>query len=1099
MSITLEPTPANDLSFMDVRILLVEDVEISRSYLTSFLSRRCRQVYSAADGKAGLRLFEQHHPDIVITDIRMPTTDGLEMSRVIRGLDSEVPIILLTGHSDLELMQQSIELQALQYIIKPLVMEKLADALRVANDKVVARRRLNNSIGQLLDTVQHFQEEQQLLSEYVTRLLGDECHAAVKSLTVAKDTISGDFFAVEQAGSALYVMLGDGTGHGLKAILPALDLPKRFHNLAGQGFGLLRIAGELNQVLYDHHMAEHFVAATLIRMDSDSRSIEILNCGNPSCLLVDESGVLVSSFASNHPAWGIVNGEDFAPDLQNHLWHDHFKLYVFSDGLTETLEHLHQQPGLTLLTAMLDAQSLADIGHWLNQLPPAQRHDDITLLEIAMPQPAVAATTTQPRAFDVAQLLHPMTALKDLSALYVEDDPIAQHYLTHFLANRLGAVYTASNGEEGLRLFKKYRPQLVISDLAMPAMDGMKMVEAIRELDPLVPVILTSGASSWLQNRDKLTALLEFPVSKFLVKPIKWDKLQAAIEQCYQQIDYISGLQLSASVFMNSPLAITVTDAQRNIVAVNPAFTAITGYAQNEVMGLNPKILGSGRHDREFYRQMWGCIEERDRWSGEIWNRRKDGTVFLEWINIIAIRDQSGQISHYASVFADITQRAIAEEKLHHLAHHDALTNLPNRALFRDRLHQALLQAQREQSKLAVVYLDVDHFKNINDTLGHSAGDELICAVAQTLQTTVRESDTVSRLGGDEFAILLPNVGSAQMAARLVVKLFNTVSRHYTVNGKELRVNVSMGISMYPDDGEDYETLIKRADNAMYQAKKRGRAEYQFFSYALERQAKRQMIIQQSFHKALDQGEFFIHYQPKYALDIERIIGTEALLRWNHAELGAISPAEFIPIAEETGFIIDLGNWLIAEVCKELTDWQAMAIDSVPIAINISPIHFHRGNLLGNLLNNLSQYRIPASLLQIELTESVVMSNQAQTLNQLQALKERGIAISIDDFGTGYSSLSYLRQLPIDELKIDRSFIMEIVDTDSLNDSRLTAIPSAIIELARKLKLKIVAEGVETETQRDFLQQNGCQVIQGFLFSKPLDNMAIQALLKSNR
>ncbi len=1097
MNITTEPSPPLDLSLLDVRILLVEDVEVSRCFLASYLSRHCRRIFAAADGVEGLRLFEQHRPDIIITDICMPNMDGLTMSRAIRTLDSEVPIILLTGHSDVEFLRLSIELQALQYLIKPVVLEKLTDALRLATDKVMARRHFKHSLDQLLNTVQQFQIEQQSLSNYVTLLLGDDHHAAVKSLCLGKDAISGDFFCIEQAANVLYVMLCDGMGHGLKAILPALDLPKRFRALAGQGFGLHRIAGELNQLLYDQRLTEHFVATTLIRMDRDNRSIEVLNCGNPPGLLIDESGKLIHSFASNHPAWGIINGEDFAPDVQRHFWHESFKLYSFSDGLTETLEQLYQQPGLALLTVMLSTQSLDDIGHWLSQLAAEQRHDDITLLEIAMPPLVVDSSKTQSPSFDLAQCLQPMIALKDLSALYVEDDPLALQYLTHFLAKRLGAVYAANNGEEGLRLFKKHRPHLVISDIAMPVMDGMKMAEAIRELDPLVPVILISGAGSWLQNQDKLTALLEFPVNTFLTKPINSDKLLAAIEQCYQQIDYISGLQLSASVFMNSPLAITVTNAQRCIVAVNPAFTAITGYAQNEVSGLNPKILGSGRHDREFYRRMWTSIEERGQWSGEIWNRCKDGTIFLEWISIIAIRDQAGQISHYASVFADITQRAVAEEKLRHLAHHDALTNLPNRALFRDRLHQALLQAQREQSKLAVIYLDVDHFKNINDTLGHSAGDELICAVAQALLATVRESDTVSRLGGDEFAILLPNIGSAQMAGRLVIKLFNAVSKHYTVNDKELRVSVSMGISMYPNDGEDVETLIKRADNAMYQAKKRGRAEYQFFSYALERQAKRQMTIQQSFHNALAQGEFFIHYQPKYALDIQRIIGIEALLRWNHAELGAISPAEFIPIAEESGFIIDIDNWIIGEVCKDLADWQAMAIQVVPIAINISPIHFHRGNLMANLLNNLSQYRLPASLLQIELTESVLMSDQAHTLNQLQDLKKRGIAISIDDFGTGYSSLNYLRKLPIDELKIDRSFIMEIIDTDSLKDSRLTAIPLAIIELAKKLKLNIVAEGVETATQSDFLEQNGCQIIQGFLFSMPLDKAAIQALLKS--
>lgn len=1085
------------LKLNDLSILIVDDFDDATLFLSSYLKRKGASVLSAGNGLQGLELFKQHRPDIVITDIRMPILDGIAMAEAIREIDLDTPIVFLTGNAETELMRSSIGLSATDFLLKPVTIDNLHQALKKAVAKCQINQQQHAALNLLSHTVEHLQNEKQYLSGTIARLLGDDQHVAVNVLRRGQDIISGDFHCVLQHRNSLYLLLADSMGHGLPAVLPALEIPKQFRKFAGKGCSLSRIADELNQTLFDHGLVNHFVAATLVRVDTELNLVEVINCGNPEMLLVDFQGNLLHRFPANHFAWGIVGGDDFLPSLQEYRFKEPVKLYLCSDGLTEKLESAHKRPGSEALAALLKSHSptpLQPLETWLDSLAKPDLEDDITLLEVNVPSITLAEELGyphQPEAFPFKT-----GSVHTLSALLVENDSDTRNYLSQFLSRKVDKLFCANNGEEGLHLFIKHRPALIIADIQLPGMSGLALTEKIRELDSEVPIILTSGHENWnIRPSEKVEALQSLAVNKFLPKPVDSSKLLDAIQYCIEQFNHVKNLHLSASLFLSSPLAMTITDASRNIIAINPAFTQITGYTLDEVMGCNPRILSSGRHDASFYTQMWKCINATGHWCGEVWNRRKDGTVFLEWINITAIYDGDGNVCNYASIFSDITQRTYAEEKIRHLAHHDALTGLPNRSLFFDRLSQSLLQAERYRKSVAVIYLDVDHFNIINDTLGHSVGDLLIGEVASVLQKAAGESDTVSRLGGDEFAILVPEIGDEKNVSRIADKIFTATSRIYHVAGKELRVGVSMGISLYPRDGRDAETLLKRADNAMYQAKREGRNRYQIFNYTLEQKAQRHMTIQQGLYKALEQVEFYIHYQPKYALDEKRIVGAEALMRWKHPDLGELSPAEFIPIAEETGFIIKLGNWLIDQVCRDIAEWKAYGAPVVPVAVNISPIHFHRGNVRQSLLQSLTNHRLPTSLLQVELTESVVMNNQQNTLNQLQALKELGIAISIDDFGTGYSSLTYLRKLPIDELKIDRSFIMEITDEASLADSRLTAIPSTIIELGQKLLLKLVAEGVETTVQSNFLQQNGCNVIQGYLFSRPVSKDAMLKLL----
>jgi len=1080
------------LPLHNVTVLCVEDVKEARNFLAIFLSRQGATVIEAENGEQGLRLFDLHRPDIVISDIGMPIMDGVTMCRAIRADHADVPIILLTAYSEAELLQEAISMGVIQYIIKPVRVDKLFAALVSALEKIHAQK----AMSKLQEAVSEYRNEENRLHNYVTQIVGSDQHVAVKVLSRPRQLISGDFYCIEATEHSLYVMLADGMGHGLSAILPALDLPRKFRELAAQEFSLARIADELNQLLCQQRLSEHFVVATMVRMDAKRQLIEVINCGNPPVLLVDNNGMPICEFPSNHLAFGIVADDEFMPELQSVRCAIPAKLYLYSDGLPETLSRGEINPDEALSKLMgrpHDEALLDSVAALLKQVPEHLHHDDVTLLELMFdPEPSDIHETALPGLAAIKGLLYdPLqkdygNPLKWLSVLYVEDDLDALENLSAFLSRRVGVLYAADSAEKGLHLFRKYRPQLVITDMVMPNMNGLQMVQQIRLEDPSIPVILVSGVASWQSQIPQIETLLDMNISKFLSKPFDADKLLETIRQCVKRYEYLKTLKLSSSVFMTSPLAITITDRDRKVISINPAFTEITGYTLAEIVGCNPRVLSSGKHNSEFYAGMWESLNQTGRWSGEIWNRRKNGELFLEWINISVIRNYDGEITHYASVFADITQRTAAEEKLRHLAHHDALTNLPNRVLLQDRLNQALLQAHREASKLAVVYVDIDHFKNLNDSMGHGVGDELIVGVAKALQSVVREVDTVSRLGGDEFAVLLPDVGSHEMAARLVGKIFNAVGKTYLIAGRELRITASMGVSLFPRDGDNPTTLLKHADSAMYLAKKEGRNNFQFFDEALESQTERYMLIQHGLHNALKLGEFSIHYQPKYALDRMKVVGAEALLRWNSPILGAVSPAEFIPIAEETGFIVDIGCWLIEKVCQTMAAWKARGAQLVPVAINISPIQFHRGNLDRTLLQAIINYRIDPRLIQIELTEGVVMNRQLSTINLLQSIKKRGIAISIDDFGTGFSSLSYLRQLPIDELKIDRSFIMEITDEISLTDSRLTAIPLAVIDLARNLNLKLVAEGVETQIQSNFLQKNGCNVIQGYLFSKPV-------------
>lgn len=546
-------------------------------------------------------------------------------------------------------------------------------------------------------------------------------------------------------------------------------------------------------------------------------------------------------------------------------------------------------------------------------------------------------------------------------------------------------------------------------------------------------------------------------------------------------------LRLYANAFDSSGEAMLITDERNRIVNVNAAFIRQTGYLREEVLGKDPKLFASGKTPSSVYQEMWRALTENNFWQGELWDRKRSGEIYPKWIRISAIRDDGGAVLFYIASFTDITDRKEAEARIEHLAHHDILTGLHNRFSMGERLEQAIASARREQQRLALLFIDLDRFKNINDSLGHHVGDQLLIEVAERLRGCVRDSDIVARIGGDEFIVVLVGINDNSDAAVVAENIQHTVSLRYEINGHEINTSPSIGISIYPDDGTIGDDLMKTADVAMYHAKAHGRNNYHYFNEAMLVAASERLRIERELLVAIDTNQLELHYQPQVRARDGHIVAMEALVRWNHPEDGLIYPDRFIAIAEESGLIIELGRWVIDEVCRQLVAWRALGFSEYKIAVNLSARQLQSQTLSDEIESILQRHQVDGRHLEIEITETAAMNEPALAVMQLNALRELGISVAIDDFGTGYSSLSYLKRLPINTLKLDRSFVRDIE-----RDENDAAICSATVALAHSLGLKIVAEGVENAAQRDFLATLNCDYLQGYFYSKPLpaDKMA---------
>ncbi len=552
-----------------------------------------------------------------------------------------------------------------------------------------------------------------------------------------------------------------------------------------------------------------------------------------------------------------------------------------------------------------------------------------------------------------------------------------------------------------------------------------------------------------------------------------------------------SQTSLLGSAFQYSGEAILITDSENRIITVNPAFSRLTGYSAEEALGRNPKFLSAGRNSREDYERMWREIAEQGFWQGEIWDRRKDGHVYPKWMSVSVIRNDDGSIRYHLAHFTDVSAERAAEAQLQHYAHHDTLTGLLNRLSLSGRLDQALAAARRDGGRVALLFIDLDRFKVINDTVGHHIGDKLLIEVARRLCENVRDSDVVARLGGDEFVIMLTGLEHSGAAAVVAAKLVASVSDPYLIEGYDLYTTPSIGIAIFPTDGGDGETLMKNADAAMYHAKAEGRNNFQFFDSRMNDAAVERLKTEHSLRQALAHDEFCLHFQPLLDLSTGRVMGVEALVRWHHPEKGLIMPGHFIGIAEESGLIQPLGEWVFWSACRQLADFRAAGLHDIKMGVNISAMQMRNGNLPILAKGAIEAFGLDPTKLIFEITESVAMQQPDETVRILDILHDMGICLAIDDFGTGYSSLSYLRMFPIDHLKLDRSFVREIGESA---DS--AAICDATIGLAHSLGMRLVAEGVETESELAYLRARGCDFVQGYLFSRPVPADEVMAFVR---
>ncbi|PIW63035.1 EAL domain-containing protein [Shewanella sp. CG12_big_fil_rev_8_21_14_0_65_47_15] len=552
------------------------------------------------------------------------------------------------------------------------------------------------------------------------------------------------------------------------------------------------------------------------------------------------------------------------------------------------------------------------------------------------------------------------------------------------------------------------------------------------------------------------------------------------VEDITEQERTAARVNLLAQVFQQSGEGITIMDANDIIVDVNTAFTHITGYSRDEIIGKNCRLLEAERTDRSLDAQVRAALEQTGFWQGEVWDRHRDGYDFPKWLMMSVVRDETGAISHYIGSFTDISERKVNEERIHFLAHHDSLTLLPNRLSLQSRLEMVFQEALASHSQIAVMFIDMDHFKNINDTLGHHVGDLLLLEVAHRLKAVVGSRDIVARLGGDEFVIVLSDI-QHDAVATVAEALRNSLSQVYIIDNKPLHSSPSIGISLFPTDGDSVEALMKNADMAMYRAKAAGRNNYQFFTSAMNTSVTERQHIETGLRQVLIRDELRLHYQPQIDIQTGQVVSVEALVRWQHPEFGLIAPDRFIPIAEEIDMIIPIGQWVLETALRQLAQWREKGAKKLRMAVNLSAHQLRKETIVADILNVLAQYELGRGALELEITESVAMQYPEQNAKLLAELRQQGIELAIDDFGTGYSSLSYLKLLPLDRLKLDRSFVKDIE-----SDPNDAAISAATISMSHELGLTVVAEGVENEAQLVLLSSMGCDLVQGYYFSKPL-------------
>ena len=633
---------------------------------------------------------------------------------------------------------------------------------------------------------------------------------------------------------------------------------------------------------------------------------------------------------------------------------------------------------------------------------------------------------------------------------------------------------------------------VVLSDYHMPRFSADLALEILRESGRDLPFIILSG----VVRAEDVVLLLKSGAHDFLNKD-SLARLVPAIEREMREADTRRRrrsaeqlVRLLSVAVEQSPVSVAVTDREGRISYVNPKFEQVSGYSLAEIEGKLFTFLASEQVGEQMLRTLWSTIESGREWRGEFCNRRKDGQIFWEYATVAPLKDQAGALSHFVVVKEDITTRRAYEEKLLRQANYDEVTTLPNRLLMLDRLQQSIVLAHRYARQTAVLHVDLDRFKTVNDIFGHGAGDELLRVAAERLTGSVHEADTVARVGGDEFVIILPGVSSGRAAEKVAHRVLEAFGKPFQIHDQEMFVTASLGITLAPTDGDNPQVLLRNADLAMGQAKEHGRNQFRFFTSGINQRVQERLQIETALRGALGRGELLIHYQPIVALDSGRVKAIEALLRWQRADGELLPPAQFIPIAEDTGLIVPIGEWVLASVCAELRRLDAFGDHALRVAVNVSPRQMRTGDFVTVVERVLTETGLDPARLELELTESILMDASSDSVHTFQRLNDLGVRLSIDDFGTGYSSLSYLQRYPFDTLKIDRSFICEVE-----SNAHSTRLVETIIAMAHGLELEVIAEGVETVAQMNMIRDRDCDLAQGYHISRPVSSERLEAYL----
>lgn len=681
-------------------------------------------------------------------------------------------------------------------------------------------------------------------------------------------------------------------------------------------------------------------------------------------------------------------------------------------------------------------------------------------------------------------------AVTDKPLIVAVDDVPANLHVLAALLKRDFRLKTATSGSSALALFEEHGelPKLLIVDVKMPGMSGIELLRRMRALPRTagIPVILVSADAS----EQYETSGLKLGADDYLVKPVYRDTLIIRVRNLIARSEEREQLRLAGHVFNFSGEAITIADGNNALVDVNTAFIKLSGYTKAEVIGRKPALLASSRNSPEHQRELAQRVARDGYWQGEQWQTRKDGSIYPTFMTVSVMRDRVGDIEYYLTSMVDISQFKESERRIAHLAHHDALTGLPNRLHLQRYLEQSILIARRGAEQLAVMFLDLDRFKNVNDTLGHAIGDALLVEVAGRLQSCIRDYDVVARLGGDEFVVILRGPDILSDAIVVAKKLNRSLNQPFLLGSTTLRSSASIGIALYPDHADNMDELMRNADTSMYFAKADGGNAFRFFLPAMNVGAHERLHLEGQLYEAIERQEFELHFQVQVNAQ-GRAVGAEALLRWRHPQRGYVAPGAFIPLAEESGLIMLMGNWVLEHACAQLKRWESHPrACRLVLAVNVSARQFRQPDFVEQVTAIVQRHGIVAGRLKLEITESLTLKNVDEVIDIIKRLRTLGIGFALDDFGTGYSCLQYLKRLPVQQLKIDRSFV-----TDLVHDSSDQAIVRTIIAMARNLDLQIIAEGVETAEQRQILASFGCDYYQGYLYGRPLDISAFEASL----